>query len=969
MSLPRLVLFGAVVGLAALWLNSASSADGSAAPAPAPALVPPPPWSAPSAPPPPAPMPVAVLTPASGGGGAPAPAPLPASAAPAPAPAAAPAAALSGGWPQPPAPAPAAPPRAPPPAPVPSAAAPAVLPATVPKPGAACNAKPPLTTDWPVPFTPLRWLFLQEKADEKKRMDPFFRVLQEGARTSRLVDGSTVTHWGPGFPKWDKGKGLRGNIEAQYGSKDYFDVVFTCGGSPKYPTEMKTERVAIGTRKHECRPGEPCAKPLGEQNNDVVPMVNPFEVGHNPQINGISHDMILTHIPSPTTRQRFFADPAKRSVDITLLGAMGKSLYPLRNIWKQMLDKKDQLGLGKYKVHFRSHPSHFNPNMDHNKQLSDYADKLKSTKILLTDSASVHYSVQKYTEALVAGCLIVGDIPHDRMREYRRFSVEVPTKADVKHLAEVVKYWLDHDDERLAKVNAGQQWALQSVMTDQFYEDWTELYYDQQLASNAPAAALPMVGKHFTYPYYVRCRSSGGKEWCEGEKAAKRVVKGPHWLPGHPNSWSPPHPSFSGMVNPQDTTGWLASGGCAVPEFEGAFYRSRWKPTRWLFLQTMGDKSSRVEPWFEQLVAAAKAHSQFILEAVEWGPGFPEWEATGGGGEAGGILGSNIKKKYGSAEYFDVVFYHGAGLPARLTEPYTSLRTVVMTTERACATDGCGRRLAEGKPTVVALGNPHEMTVSKTLNSLSARALLVHTPMITAEPTAAGNVGQDTATRATDVLLLRKFADTNWASTGLKTETFDMSRLVQAPSELPPGPAPANGAAATAAWDELRAMLARAKVVLTDSTPRRYWTPEMSYALAAGATIISDAPNENRRVFRHSGVELPVGTVPERQVPAGSPVPDGVLELVKVWASDAKAQARADKAAAGGKFARLNLSPTAWLETLLESYDSRQPAASSQQPAVIANAASFCSNCSADVARSRFFFLLLCSASRSGITR
>ena len=110
----------------------------------------------------------------------------------------------------------------------------------------------------------------------------------------------------------------------------------------------------------------------------------------------------------------------------------------------------------------------------------------------------------------------------------------------------------------------------------------------------------------------------------------------------------------------------------------------------------------------------------------------------GDGGEAGGILGSNIKKKYGSAEYFDVVFYHGAGLPARLTEPYASLRTVVMTTERACATDGCGRRLAEGKPNVVALGNPHEMTVSKTLNSLSARALLVHTPMITAEPTAAG---------------------------------------------------------------------------------------------------------------------------------------------------------------------------------------------------------------------------------------
>ena len=793
----------------------------------------------------------------------------------------------------------------------PPTAAPPVMPATAPKQGPGCNAKPPLTTDWPVPFTPLRWLFLQEKADEIKRMDPFFRVLQEGARTSRLVDGGTVAHWGPGFPEWQTNKGLKDNVLAKYGAKDYFDVVFTCGGNPRYPTEYKEERVVVGTRKHECRPGQTCAKPLSEHHNDIVPMVNPFEIGHNPQIREISHDMILAHIPSPTTRERFFADPQLRSVDITLLGAMGKSLYPLRNIWKQMLDKRDELGLGKYKIHFRSHPKHFDPNLDHTKQLTDYANRLKSTKILLTDSASVHYSVQKYTEALVAGCLIIGDIPHDRMREYRRFSVEVPTMADVRHLAAVVKYWLEHEDERLAKVTAGQHWALQSVTTDQFYEDFTELYYEQQQTSNAPADALPMVGWHFTYPYYVRCRAHGGKGWCDGEAAAKRIVKGPHWLPGSPDSWTPKHPSFAGMVDPRDTTGWLLSDSCSVPEFEGPFYRSRWKPTRWLFLQTMEDKASRVEPWFDQLVAAAASHAQFILEAVEWGPGFPEWVDDA-------PLGFNINEKFGSAEYFDVIFYHGVGLSPSFTAEYEPLRTVVVTTERACATEGCGSRLLEGKPNVVALGNPHEMTVAKVLNTLSTRALLVHTPMIAVGPTGADQVSQDTATRPTDVLLLRSFESTDWRFTGLKTESFDMSRLVQAPSELAVASAPSAGD--KTAWNELSAMLERSKLVLTDSTPRRYWTPELSYAMAAGAVVVSDAPSENRRIFRHCGVELPLGSVRRQQLP-GSPAPAGVAELVKLWASDAKAQARAEKAAAAGRFARLNLSPTALLETLLESYD------------------------------------------------
>ena len=152
-------------------------------------------------------------------------------------------------------PAPAAPPAAPPPPPAAESVAAA---AAVPTPSTACNTKPPLTTDWPVPFTPLRWLFFQEKVDFGKRMDPFFRVLQEGARTSRLVEGGSVTHWGPGFPKWNNAASLRDNIKAEHGSKDFFDVVFTCGGNPKFPTEMKGERVVIGTRKHECRPSEPC---------------------------------------------------------------------------------------------------------------------------------------------------------------------------------------------------------------------------------------------------------------------------------------------------------------------------------------------------------------------------------------------------------------------------------------------------------------------------------------------------------------------------------------------------------------------------------------------------------------------------------------------------------------------------------------------------------------------------------------
>jgi len=203
---------------------------------------------------------------------------------------------------------------------------------------------------------------------------------------------------------------------------------------------------------------------------------------------------------------------------------------------------------------------------------------------------------------------------------------------------------------------------------------------------------------------------------------------------------------------------------------------------------------------------------------------------------------------------------------------------------------------------------------------LSRSMLLVHTPPFAAESASAA-VGTDA--RSVDVLLLRNFAAgsgstaaAEWTSAGLTTETFDMSRLVQSPSELAPSPSPST-APASAAWEELRAVLGRTKLVLTDTTTRRYWTPELSYAMAAGALVLSDAPNENRRVFRHCSVELPPGTVPKQ---AGGSPPGAIRELVRHWASAGQAAARKAKVDAGLRFSKLNLGPATFLETLTESY-------------------------------------------------
>ena len=800
---------------------------------------------------------------------------------------------------------------------------------TIPVRADVCNEKPPLAADWPHKWKPLRWLFLQTEQDQRLRMDPFFRVLVEGARTSPLVEG-TGQHWGEGFPDW-KRMSLKDNIKQMHNSAEYFDVIFTVanGGSPDYPAEFNQSRVVIGTRKHECRQCEQCDVTLRSGSNDIVAMMNPFEMNHNPDIKNMSHDMLLFYTPFPTLERIYYADPQERTVDIMLLGAFDKTdkiwggMYPLREAWFDMLSDRGRFGLGEYKVHIYKHPGHFDKHKtleDQLNQTGEYARQLKSTKILLTDSSAVHYSLQKYSEALVAGCLIIGDMPHDRTREYRRFSVEVPTRSGPEHLARVVKYWVEHDAERLAKVEAGQEWALRNVMPKQFFEDFTEMYYERRSEARDVSTAVPMLGKHFAYPHYTRCRASGGEAWCAGEAAARARIKRPHWLGPDPDLWAPRHPSFGGMVNPDDTLGWTSQQLCASTEFEGPSYRSRWQPLRWLFLskrpqivQNVQGPGSRT--WFGELLMTAHSRRSIVSMAVEWGPGWVGWDDSLDNNSAGGILGANLAKRFGSSEHFDVIFYH-ADIADDLTAGYAKLRTVVMTAQQACATAACARRLSAGHPNVVALGNPHEMVESKELDRLSHSSLLVHTPPF-ARPPRASLAPPKESVRSVDVLLLRSFASGvgSWASSALVVETFNMTRVQSwAPSEL--ATKQVSDVDATAI-DELHAVLHRTKLVLTDTTDRHYWTPELSYAMAAGAVVVSNTPRENSRVFRHCSIELPLEHIPLEN---GGATLITVKQLALLWASPERAVALRKKADAGHRFWRMNLTPDAFLDAMMESY-------------------------------------------------
>jgi len=122
-----------------------------------------------------------------------------------------------------------------------------------------------------------------------------------------------------------------------------------------------------------------------------------------------------------------------------LVGAISGA-YPLREKWNKVVSK----GIKGQSLKKHGHPGYWNAKKSWQEVWDEYARRVQGTQMLLTDAAWVFYSVQKYSEAPTAGTMLMADIPHDRMREFRSIGVEVSSKMEVAQLSNVVKWWLEH---------------------------------------------------------------------------------------------------------------------------------------------------------------------------------------------------------------------------------------------------------------------------------------------------------------------------------------------------------------------------------------------------------------------------------------------------------------------------------------------------------------------------------------------
>lgn len=472
--------------------------------------------------------------------------------------------------------------------------------------------------------------------------------------------------------------------------------------------------------------------------------------------------------------------------------------------------------------------------------------------------------MQKYTEAMVAGTLLIGDMPHDRMNAWRNFGVEVASNATNQQLLDTALWWLEHEEARLAKTRAGQAWARAATMVHQFWFHFNQAYYRVvSMESGWPQPAvvgerpLPtgFVGKRFPFPFYVRCRFAGGQKYCRGEED-QPTFKLPHFS-------ARPHPSHGGKVP-------RLSDGDQGDVADRSAYRTNFRPLRWLLLQSSGPSELSLQ--FRMLLLGAEQHA-LVQHITVWGPGHPDYLKAWS-------LRKNLDEKF-TAEYFDIVFYEADGraeLPSTLLELSEKSRTVTIATpgpdtHGSCLAGldgrGCFSQLQLHRPRIVVLSSAFDLMQccdSRAGKSMDEESLMVNVPAGMLSPPAIFHRPRlrDTVQpisswrRPIDVLVIVPAAGV--VPTWLTAVSSALRRMWNVERGADETPVIEHCAALGLNADNTTitayaAKLRRAKVAVIHA-PLQYFVREFADAMLSGTLVISDVPTDFADEFAHVAVPV-----------------------------------------------------------------------------------------------------------------
>jgi len=171
-------------------------------------------------------------------------------------------------------------------------------------------------------------------------------------------------------------------------------------------------------------------------------------------------DKCLTWVPHSADASIFKPKPEiEKKYDVALVGATNVTTmlgehYPLRARMSKLL----RLMPSQYRCGVIPHVGGSHSDAYTDKYAIDFADKINSAKIIITDSGAPKSRFGKYIEVPMCGVALAGDVYDDHPRDVellKSFLIDINMQMSDQEIIKKLIYYLENNNEREEKVKAG----------------------------------------------------------------------------------------------------------------------------------------------------------------------------------------------------------------------------------------------------------------------------------------------------------------------------------------------------------------------------------------------------------------------------------------------------------------------------------------------------------------------------------
>jgi glycosyltransferase involved in cell wall biosynthesis len=189
-----------------------------------------------------------------------------------------------------------------------------------------------------------------------------------------------------------------------------------------------------------------------------------------PRFHKFNLDVI--HIPHAVNPTVFTAGDkaSERQIPLLVTGELSEDIYPLRTRVANLVRCKMLPG----KV--RRHPGYkLGSVLECEQQYANYAEALRSAKIVFVCGSKYKLPLAKYFEAFASGSLVMGDLPDDSVfqRAFSEWLVQFDMTSPPEEIIKSVNWFLSHP-EAMDRLAAGGCRAAQAFTTTEYAEKFVD---------------------------------------------------------------------------------------------------------------------------------------------------------------------------------------------------------------------------------------------------------------------------------------------------------------------------------------------------------------------------------------------------------------------------------------------------------------------------------------------------------------